>query len=84
MTVSESRDGEQYQVIIAGGGSVGMTMALDLAHRGLRVLMCEASPEGHYHTAKTNLSNARTMEHFRRLGVAARLRANDPVPANGR
>lgn len=81
MTVSESRDGEQYQVIIAGGGSVGMTMALELAHRGLRVLMCEASPEGHYHTAKTNLSNARTMEHFRRLGVAERLRANDPVPA---
>lgn len=82
MTASESRDGEKYHVIVAGGGSVGMTMALELAHRGFRVLMCEVSPEGHYHTAKTNLSNARTMEHFRRLGVAERLRANDPVPAS--
>jgi 2-polyprenyl-6-methoxyphenol hydroxylase-like FAD-dependent oxidoreductase len=80
MTVDQSNESDRYQVIVAGGGSVGMTMTVELAHRGIKTLMCEQNDEGVYHTAKTNFSNARTMEHFRRLGIADRLRANDPVP----
>lgn len=75
------QDGDKYQVIVAGGGPIGMAMTVELAHRGIRTLMCEQRGEGVYHTARVNLTNARSMEHFRRLGIADRLRANDPVPA---
>lgn len=81
MAVEQSRDGERYRVIVAGGGPIGMAMTLELADRGIRTLMCEQRAEGLYHTARVNLTNARSMEHFRRLGIADRLRANDPVPA---
>jgi 2-polyprenyl-6-methoxyphenol hydroxylase-like FAD-dependent oxidoreductase len=74
-------DGFDFQVIVAGGGPVGMATAIELAIRGIRVLMCEARPEGVINTARVNLTNARSMEHFRRLGMADHLRANDPVPS---
>lgn len=44
--------------------------------------MCEPRAPDDYAVARVNLTNARSMEHFRRLGIADRLRANDPVPSN--
>jgi 2-polyprenyl-6-methoxyphenol hydroxylase-like FAD-dependent oxidoreductase len=70
----------KYQVIVAGGGPVGMTVAIELASRGISTLVVEPRAKDDYAVARVNLTNARSMEHFRRLGMAGRLRANDPVP----
>lgn len=66
-------------VIIAGGGPVGLSLALELARHGVCPLVLEQRERGDYHPARTNLTNARSMEHFRRWGIADRLRRNDPV-----
>lgn len=60
-------------VLIAGAGPVGATLALDLARRGVRVTVLEesASPR---RLPKMERCNARTMEIFRRLGQAETIR----------
>jgi 2-polyprenyl-6-methoxyphenol hydroxylase-like FAD-dependent oxidoreductase len=63
-------------VFIAGAGPVGLTLALDLASRGLRVIVAEARQPGHMPTVRCNHISARTMEVFRRLGLAATIRAS--------
>lgn len=62
-----------YPVVIAGGGPVGMTTALELKQRGIRVLVIEQNPGTTRHP-KMDVTNGRSMEHFRRLGVAERIR----------
>ncbi len=60
-------------VLIAGAGPVGMTLALDLASRGVRSLLVERHrlPTTH---PKMDITNGRTMELFRRLGLVDELR----------
>jgi 2-polyprenyl-6-methoxyphenol hydroxylase-like FAD-dependent oxidoreductase len=60
-------------VIVAGGGPVGMTLALDLAQRGVEVLVLEQS-ETTTDNPRCNTTNARSMEYFRRLGIADDIR----------
>ncbi|MFJ6651419.1 FAD-dependent monooxygenase [Microbacterium sp. NPDC091313] len=67
-------------VIIAGGGPVGMTLAIDLAQRGVASIVIERRERGKPFQLRTNMTNVRSMEHFRRWGVADALRENDPVP----
>lgn len=78
----EASAGDNFQVVVAGAGPVGMSVAIDLALRGVRTLVCEPRAPDEYGIAKVNLVNARSMEHFRRWGIADRHRANDPVPSN--
>jgi 2-polyprenyl-6-methoxyphenol hydroxylase-like FAD-dependent oxidoreductase len=61
-------------VLIVGAGPVGLTLALDLGRRGVNCLLIEqkAAPE---FLPKMERCNARTMEIFRRMGVADRIRA---------
>lgn len=61
------------QVLIVGGGPVGLTLAIDLGQRGVRCLLVDKRPEPG-HLPKMERCNARTMEHFRRLGIAERTR----------
>jgi len=62
-----------YEVVIAGAGPVGLTMAIDLGRRGVRCLIVERDPTtGPW--PKMDRSNARTMEIYRRLGIADRVR----------
>ena len=51
-----------------------MTLARDLALRGIRTLLVERNPTTTRHP-KMDITNARTMELFRRLGLADALRA---------
>ncbi len=57
-------------VLIVGGGPVGSTLALDLAWRGIDVVVVEQNPAGQMPGVKCNHVAARTMEIFRRLGVS--------------
>ncbi len=61
-------------VLIAGGGPVGTTLALDLASRGTPSLLVEERQE-QPPNPRCNTTNARSMEFFRRLGLADRIRA---------
>ena len=64
----------QAQVLIVGAGPVGLTLAMDLASRGISVLMVETRFRGEPPNVKCNHVSARSMEIFRRLGVATTLR----------
>jgi 2-polyprenyl-6-methoxyphenol hydroxylase-like FAD-dependent oxidoreductase len=64
----------QAQVLIVGAGPVGLTLAMDLAQRGIDVLVAETRHRGEPPNVKCNHVSARSMEIFRRLGVAATLR----------
>ena len=55
-------------VLIAGAGPVGLTLALDLAWRGVPSLLVEPLADVHPHPRAISIG-VRTMEHFRRLGL---------------
>jgi 2-polyprenyl-6-methoxyphenol hydroxylase-like FAD-dependent oxidoreductase len=62
------------EVLVVGAGPVGLTLAIDLGRRGVRCTLVEkkAAPE---FLPKMERCNARTMEMFRRMGLADRIRA---------
>lgn len=63
----------EVPVLIAGAGPVGMTLALDLARRGVRCLIVERNATTTQHP-KMDITNSRSMEIFRALGIAQELR----------
>jgi 2-polyprenyl-6-methoxyphenol hydroxylase-like FAD-dependent oxidoreductase len=64
---------EQVPVLIAGGGPVGLTLALTLAQHGVTAILVERNPSTTTHP-KMDITNGRSMELFRHLGVADELR----------
>ena len=68
------------QVLIVGGGPIGLTLAIDLGKRGVRATLIEQK-EAPQFLPKMERCNARTMEIFRRMGVAELVRAAG-LPAN--
>jgi 2-polyprenyl-6-methoxyphenol hydroxylase-like FAD-dependent oxidoreductase len=64
----------ETSVLIVGGGPVGLTLAMDLAWRGIDVTVAELRRRGEPPSVKCNHVSARSMEIFRRLGVAGKLR----------
>jgi 2-polyprenyl-6-methoxyphenol hydroxylase-like FAD-dependent oxidoreductase len=60
-------------VLIVGGGPVGLFLAIELASRQVPCILVNAGPTTALHPAG-NTHNTRTMEHYRRLGLAARVR----------
>ena len=63
-----------FDVIIAGAGPVGLCLAIDLGRRGVSTLLLERNP-GTAPWPKMDRCNGRTMELFRRIGIADRVRA---------
>jgi 2-polyprenyl-6-methoxyphenol hydroxylase-like FAD-dependent oxidoreductase len=64
----------QTQALVVGGGPVGLTLAMDLAQRGIDVVVAETRHPGEAPSPKCNHVSARTMEIFRRLGVSQAMR----------
>ena len=64
----------EVDVLVAGGGPCGLMLANELGPRGVRCLVVDAKP-GTAFNPQANATQARTMEHFRRLGFAHEIRA---------
>jgi 2-polyprenyl-6-methoxyphenol hydroxylase-like FAD-dependent oxidoreductase len=58
-----------------GAGPVGLSLALDLAWRGIDVVVAEVRAAGEPPSVKCNHVSSRSMEIYRRLGLASRIRA---------
>jgi 2-polyprenyl-6-methoxyphenol hydroxylase-like FAD-dependent oxidoreductase len=71
----------ECNVLIVGAGPVGLTLAIDLAWRGIEVTVIEARAPAAPPEPKCNHVAARTMEIFRRLGLADKVR-NAGLPAD--
>jgi 2-polyprenyl-6-methoxyphenol hydroxylase-like FAD-dependent oxidoreductase len=61
-------------VLVVGAGPTGLTLAIDLGRRGVRCTVIEQKPEPQF-LPKMERCNARTMEIYRRMGIAGRIRA---------
>jgi 2-polyprenyl-6-methoxyphenol hydroxylase-like FAD-dependent oxidoreductase len=61
-------------VLVVGGGPVGLTLAIDLAQRGIDVIVAEKRAVGEPQGVRCNHVSARTMEIFRRLGIVRAVR----------
>jgi FAD binding domain-containing protein len=60
-------------VAIVGGGSVGLMLALFLDFYGVRSILLNSEEATRWHP-KGSTEGSRTMEHFRRLGLAGQIR----------
>ncbi len=69
-------------VVISGGGPVGMGLAIDLGQRGISVAVVERHAQPQPIPKGQNLTQ-RTVEHFRAWGCEEALRAAHPIPEGG-
>jgi 2-polyprenyl-6-methoxyphenol hydroxylase-like FAD-dependent oxidoreductase len=74
-------DAVEASVAIVGAGPVGMTLAMQLAVRGVDVVLIERRQHAEPPSVKCNHISARSMEIFRQLGVADALRGSG-LPAD--
>jgi 2-polyprenyl-6-methoxyphenol hydroxylase-like FAD-dependent oxidoreductase len=61
------------QVLIVGAGPTGLTLAIDLGRRGVRCAVIEQK-EAPQFLPKMERCNARTLEIYRRMGIADQIR----------
>jgi 2-polyprenyl-6-methoxyphenol hydroxylase-like FAD-dependent oxidoreductase len=63
----------ETSVFIAGGGPFGLMLANELGRRGVAVVLVDPK-SGTTQNVQANATQARTMEHYRRLGFADEVR----------
>ena len=69
-------------VLIVGGGPVGLALAEELAFHDVRVTVVEPRTVVEHSRPRAKTTSMRTMEHFRRWGIADRLREVAPLSAD--
>jgi 2-polyprenyl-6-methoxyphenol hydroxylase-like FAD-dependent oxidoreductase len=74
--------GRDTPVLIAGGGPVGLALAVELGLRGVECLVVEPRLQPTRLRPRAKTLSVRTMEHARRWGLAERLRAAAPLPVS--
>jgi 2-polyprenyl-6-methoxyphenol hydroxylase-like FAD-dependent oxidoreductase len=65
---------QRVDVLVAGAGPCGLMLANELGLRGVSCLVVDPKATTAFNP-QANATQARTMEHFRRIGIAAELRA---------
>jgi 2-polyprenyl-6-methoxyphenol hydroxylase-like FAD-dependent oxidoreductase len=67
-------------VVVVGGGPVGLAAAVELGRRGIDCVIVEPRIDVSHARPRCKTLNVRTMEHLRRWGIAERLRERAPLP----
>ena len=70
------------EVLVAGGGPVGLAAAVELSSRGIDCVVVEPRRGVSHARPRCKTVNVRTMEHLRRWGVADRFRERAPLPVS--
>lgn len=79
-TYTDADTDTDTEVIVVGGGPVGLTLAHELGARGVDVVVVEPRLHPDESSPRCKQVNPRSMEHFRRLGVADAVRAASLLP----
>jgi len=69
----------ETDVLIAGGGPFGLMLANEIGRRHIKCLLVDPKASTAFNP-QANATQARTMEHFRRLGFANEIRAQGLPP----
>lgn len=67
-------------VVVVGGGPVGLTIALELSQHGIASVVVEPRTMVEPGSPRAKTTSARSMELFRRTGVAAEIRRRAGIP----
>ena len=70
---------QETQVLIIGGGPTGLSAAVELGRQGVQCLIVEPRLAVSQLRPRAKTTNVRTMEHFRRWGLADRIREVAPL-----
>ena len=73
---------DRFDVVVNGGGPVGMGLAIELGQRGIQTCVVERSAEPQPIPKGQNLTQ-RTCEHFRAWQCESELRCAHPIPEGG-
>lgn len=70
---------QETEILIVGGGPVGLSAAIELGQRGIHCVVIEPRLVVSQLRPRAKTVSIRTMEHFRRWGLAGRLRDAAPL-----
>ncbi|WP_419961818.1 FAD-dependent monooxygenase [Psychrobacillus sp. BM2] len=73
---------EKTQVVIVGGGPVGLSAAMELGIRGIECIVLEPRKEVSKLRPRAKTVSVRSMEHFRRWGIAEKIREAALLPVS--
>ncbi|WP_375387115.1 FAD-dependent monooxygenase [uncultured Amnibacterium sp.] len=79
---SSAVDADVVPVVVVGGGPVGLALATELGLQGIACAVIEPRAEVSTVRPRAKTTSARSMELFRRWGLADRLRARAPIPVD--